>query len=60
MPEETRLLYPHAPRWSGGYRWFRSENVIDLLNYRSSVEKERICQVLLRISRPYELRVVSG
>jgi hypothetical protein len=52
MPEESRLLYPHAPAWSGGFRWFKSENVIDLQQYRTAFEKERICRVLLRVSYP--------
>jgi hypothetical protein len=51
MPEETRRLYPSAPAWNGGYRWFRSCNVIDLQNYRSPIEKERICGVLLEMAR---------
>jgi hypothetical protein len=60
MSEEARQAYPHAPSWDGGFRWFQSENIIDLQDYRSSIEKERICRVLLRISRSYGLRVVSG
>jgi hypothetical protein len=47
MPEETRRLYPSAPLWDGGYRWFRSGNVVDLQDYRSSADKERIRRVLL-------------
>jgi len=34
MPEEDRKIYmPNAP-WHGGYRWFRSPNVICLEKYR--------------------------
>lgn len=47
MPEEDRRLYPSAPSWEGGYRWFRSANVVDLQHYRSPAEKERIRAVLL-------------
>jgi hypothetical protein len=47
MPEEVRRLYPTAPRWAGGYRWFLSPNVVDLQGYRSASEQERIRRVLL-------------
>jgi len=48
LPEEDRRrLYPAMAR-SGSYRWFRSANVIDLWPYRNSVEKARICAILLR------------
>jgi hypothetical protein len=49
MSEERRRLYPSAPIWNGGYRWFQSHNVIDLQHYRNPVEKQRICQVLLGV-----------
>jgi hypothetical protein len=52
MPEEDRLRYPSAPTWDGGYRWFRSANVIDLQHYRNPVEKERIRVVFLRVAPP--------
>jgi hypothetical protein len=32
-PEEDRAEYTTAP-WTGGYRWFRSPNVICLERYR--------------------------
>ena len=33
-PEEDRLhLHPELP-WRGGYRWFRSANVIPMERYR--------------------------
>ena len=38
-------LAPH--HCYGGYRWFRSANVVDLQQYRSPAEKERIRAVLL-------------
>jgi hypothetical protein len=31
--EDRRWLFP-ATTWTGGYRWFRSPNVIDLQAYR--------------------------
>jgi hypothetical protein len=49
MPEEVRRLYPSAPPWDGGYRWFRSSNVVDLQDYRGPADKERIRRVLLQI-----------
>jgi hypothetical protein len=33
--------------WDGGYRWFKSTNVIPLERYRTSVEMTRIRKVLL-------------
>jgi hypothetical protein len=47
LSEEDRRAHPSAPAWKGDYRWFRSANVIDLQNYRSPAEKERIRAVLL-------------
>jgi len=41
MPEEDRRAHPTVPQWAGGYRWFRSVNVVDLQQYRSPAEKER-------------------
>jgi hypothetical protein len=32
-PEEDRHLFTSAP-WDGGYRWFRSSNVVPLEQYR--------------------------
>jgi hypothetical protein len=34
FPEEDRYLFTTAS-WDGGYRWFRSANVIDLEAYRN-------------------------
>jgi hypothetical protein len=31
LPEEDR---PHYAEWCGGYRWFRSSNVVCLEHYR--------------------------
>jgi hypothetical protein len=42
MPEEMRRLYPSAPAWNGGYRWFQSRNIVDLQNYRSPIKIARI------------------
>ena len=47
MPEEDRRAHPTAPQWTGGHRWFRSDNIVDLQNYRSPAEKKRIKVVLL-------------
>jgi hypothetical protein len=33
FPEEDRALYTTAP-WRGGYRWFRSPNVVCLEQWR--------------------------
>jgi hypothetical protein len=34
FPEEDRRLYTTAP-WHGGYRWFRSPNIIPIEQWRS-------------------------
>ena len=52
MPEEDWRTHPTAPQWTGGYRWFRSANVIDLQNYRSQDDKKRIVVRLLFMSAP--------
>jgi hypothetical protein len=31
--EDRRRLFPATP-WTGGYRWFKSPNVVDLEAYR--------------------------
>ena len=33
VPEEDRALWTTSP-WDGSYRWFRSENVVCLEQYR--------------------------
>ena len=38
MPEEDRALFTQE-RWSGGFRWFRSENVVCIEHYRRSPEE---------------------
>jgi hypothetical protein len=60
LSEEARRTYPLAMPWRGGYRWFQSDNVIDLQDYRSSIEKERICRVLLRISNHLQVVEVAA
>ena len=35
FPEEDRRLFTTAP-WDGGYRWFRSTNVVPLERYRET------------------------
>jgi hypothetical protein len=47
MPEEDRRRHPLVPSWTGGFRWFRSANIVDLQQYRSPAEKERIRAVVL-------------
>jgi hypothetical protein len=32
-PEEDRHLFTSVP-WSGGYRWFRSPNIVPIEQYR--------------------------
>jgi hypothetical protein len=32
LPQEEKD--PHAPKWAGGYRWFRDPNVICFEHYR--------------------------
>ena len=34
LPEEDRRIYMSNAPWQGGYRWFRSPNVICLEKYR--------------------------
>jgi hypothetical protein len=53
LPEEDRRWCRSAQPWDGGYRWFRSANVVDLQHYRSPAEKERICVVLLNMRRQF-------
>ena len=42
LPEEERRSQLYPPQWNGSYRWFRSPNVVDLWNYRSAADKQRI------------------
>ena len=37
--EDKRRLFP-TMTWTGGYRWFRSPNVIDLEAYRNRVKDQ--------------------
>jgi hypothetical protein len=41
FPEEDRHLYTTAP-WSGGFRWFRSSNVIPIEQLRRERESGRL------------------
>jgi hypothetical protein len=45
--EERQYRYPTTP-WTGGYRWFRSGNVIPLERYRTQKEIDRIRVNVLR------------
>jgi hypothetical protein len=51
LSEEDRRRRHPASKWIGGYRWFRTQNVICLDRYRSPAEMARIHNVLLT-SRP--------
>jgi hypothetical protein len=37
--EDRRRLHPEV-KWSGGYRWFRSANVIPMEKYRTGVKRK--------------------
>jgi hypothetical protein len=50
--EDRRRRYPIMP-WVGGYRWFRTENVIDLDRYRDRVTLERIRRNLIKAATAY-------
>jgi hypothetical protein len=41
LPEEDRRrLYPATRPWTGGYRWFRSENVIPIEQARRRLREQ--------------------
>jgi hypothetical protein len=40
LPEEDRMCLVSTP-WRGGYRWFRSPNVIPIERWRSKRKKPR-------------------
>jgi hypothetical protein len=42
MPVEDRAKYLPAAKWDGGYRWFKSPNVICLEKFRWLRAKGRI------------------
>ena len=48
LPEEDRRRRFPTSVWTGGYRWFRSKNVIPLERYRTSKEIDRIRVNILR------------
>lgn len=48
LPEEDRRRY--GVSWPGGYRWFRSPNVIDLWRYRSAAQHARISSRLRKLT----------
>jgi hypothetical protein len=58
LPEEEITVLtasmPHASRTIGGFRWFRSANVIDIWQYRQPQERQWIVERLR-----YQLRLVS-
>jgi hypothetical protein len=47
LSEEDRQRRHPATKWTGGFRWFRSDNVVQLERYRSPAEMARIRAVLL-------------
>jgi hypothetical protein len=48
LSEEDRQRRHPTTKWTGGYRWFRSDNVIRLECYRDKAAMERIISMLLR------------
>jgi hypothetical protein len=40
LPEEDRAKYTSA-KWAGGFRWFRSPNVVCLEKYRLLARRQR-------------------
>jgi hypothetical protein len=44
LPVEDK---PRPLRWSGGRRWFRSTNIVDLWEYRSEEERARMASFAL-------------
>jgi hypothetical protein len=47
LSEEDRHRRHPSTQWTGGYRWFKSENVICLDGYRSPADMTRIHNILL-------------
>ena len=41
IPEEDRAKYTSA-KWAGGFRWFRSRNVVCLEKYRLLARRQRL------------------
>jgi hypothetical protein len=41
FPEEDRALYTTEP-WAGGFRWFRSPNVVCLEQYRRQRQQRAV------------------
>jgi hypothetical protein len=48
LSEEDRRRRHPATEWTGGFRWFRSPNIIQLELYRSQEETAQIRARLLR------------
>jgi hypothetical protein len=57
LPEEDRR---GQVQWDGGFRWFRSANIVDLWNYRSPAEKQRIIEHFWRKRREFTARFGRG
>ena len=45
LPEEDRRTNPRANQWAGGFRWFRSENVVCLEKYRAAADRAKGCHL---------------
>ena len=51
LSEEDRQRPHPTTRWTGGFRWFRSDNVIRLELYRDQAAMNRIIGVILNPAR---------
>jgi hypothetical protein len=51
LSEEDRQRRHPTTQWTGGYRWFRSLNVVKLELYRTQAEMDRIRGVILNPER---------
>jgi hypothetical protein len=48
LPEEIRRNRVPPPVFDGSFRWFMSPNIVDLWQYRSPIEKQRIISLMRR------------
>jgi hypothetical protein len=51
LPEEDIVASPYVSRAIGGFRWFRSANIIDMWQYRQPPEQQQIVGRLRQKSR---------
>ena len=47
-PWEMKRCYDPSLVWDGGFRWFQSDNVVRLEDYRTTTEIDRIRTSVLR------------